>query len=146
MDYSLKLNYLCPHCKSYLRVWNNIIFIIKSDERNMQGILLLNPGLGNYEFVHHSSIKFNEGELLTFLCPVCRTDLTATEINSNLVRILMTDENDREYEVYFSRICGEHSTFLIENDNVVEKFGDDSSSYVNYFMSKLKHKGSDQGN
>jgi RNA polymerase subunit RPABC4/transcription elongation factor Spt4 len=141
MDHSLKLNYLCPHCKSYLRVWINIIFIIESDEKNLKGILLLNPGLGNYEFIHHSSIKLAEGEVLTFLCPVCRTDLTATEINSNLVKILMTDENNREFEVYFSMVCGEHSTFLMKNDNVVEKFGDASSSYVNHFMSKLKHRG-----
>ena len=35
MKYPLKVNYLCPHCRSYLRIWNNIIFIIKSELRNL---------------------------------------------------------------------------------------------------------------
>lgn len=140
MTYPLKVNYLCPYCRSYLRVWNNIIFLIKSDERELQGILLLNPELGNYDFIHHSSIKFNEGEMLSFICPVCRADLTANDINSNLTRIIMIDENNKEFEVYFSKICGEHSTFLIHEDDIVEKYGEDCSSYVNYFMSRLKKR------
>lgn len=74
----------------------------------------------------------------------CRTDLTATGINSNLVKIIMIDDNKKEYDVYFSKICGEHSTFLIHDDDIVEKYGEDSSAYVNYFMSKLKKKRSNQ--
>ena len=138
MKYDLKDNFLCPHCRAYLRVWNNIIFIVNSSLRNLYSILLLNPELGNYNLIHHSSIEFEEGEMLNFMCPVCRADLTATGININLVKIIMIDENDKEYEIYFSKICGEHSTFLIHDDDIVEKFGKDSSSYVNYFMSKLK--------
>lgn len=134
----LKINYLCPHCRSYLRVWNNIIFIVKSDIKKCRCILLLNPELGNYDIIHHTSIRIEEGEALTFLCPVCHADLTATGINSNLVKIIMTDENDREFDVYFSKICGEHSTFLIHQDDIIEKYGKDSSSYVNYFMSRIK--------
>ena len=139
MKYDLKINFLCPHCRAYLRVWNNIIFIVNSSQRNLSSILLLNPELGNYNLIHHSSIEFEEGEMLNFMCPVCRADLTATGININLAKIIMTDENNnKEYDVYFSKICGEHSTFLIHDDDIVEKFGEDSSSYVNYFMSKLK--------
>jgi hypothetical protein len=52
----------------------------------------------------------------------------------------MIDEDNKEFEVYFSKICGEHSTFLIHEDDVVEKYGEDSSSYVNYFMSRLKKR------
>lgn len=140
MKYSLKVNYACPHCRSYLRVWNNIIFIIKSEVRDLQGILLLNPELGNYDFVHHSSIKFDEGEMLNFICPVCRADLTATDINTNLARIIMIDETNKEFEVYFSKICGEKSTLLIHENDIVGKYGEDSSSYVNYFMSRFKKR------
>ncbi len=138
MKYSLKVNYLCPHCRSYLRVWNNIILIVKSESRNLQSILLLNPGIGNYNLIHHSSIEFSEGEMLDFICPVCRADLTATGIHRNLVRIILIDEKNTEFDVYFSKICGEHSTFVIHKDDIVEKHGEDSSSYVNYFMSRLK--------
>jgi len=144
MDYSLEINYLCPHCRSYLRIWNNIILTAKSKSEKKQGILLLNPELGNYDFIHHISLKFVEGEMVDFICPVCHADLTATEINEHLARILMTDENEKEYDVYFSKICGEHSTFKIRKDDIIEKYGEDSSAYLNYFMSKLK-KGNMRG-
>jgi hypothetical protein len=140
MKYSLKTNYLCPHCRSYLRVWNNIILIVKSDSKNLQSIILLNPELGNYDLIHHSSIEFEEGEMLDFICPVCRADLTAIELHRNLVRIIMIDENNKEFDIYFSKICGEHSTFLIHEDDIVEKYGEESSVYVNYFMSRLKKR------
>ncbi|MFA4851388.1 MAG: hypothetical protein WC868_01555 [Bacteroidales bacterium] len=140
MENYLKINYLCPHCRSYLRVWNNIILKIKSDLKNSQGILLLNAEPGNYTLIHHSSIKFEEGEKWDFICPVCGADLTATEINNNLAKIIMIDENNKVFDVYFSKICGEHSTFLIQEDNIVEKYGEKSSSYVDYFMSKFKKK------
>jgi hypothetical protein len=138
MKYSLKTNYLCPHCRSYLRVWNNIILIVKSESRNLRCILLLNPELGNYDMIHHSSFECKKGDPFIFICPVCQADLTAVEVNSNLVKIIMIDENNKEFDVYFSRICGERSTFLIHEDDILEKYGEDSSSYVNYFMSRLK--------
>ena len=144
MKYSLKVNYLCPACRAYLRIWNNIIFIVKSEPRNLHAILLLNPELGNYDLIHHSSIEFEEGEMLDFICPVCRADLTAVELHRNLVRIIMIDENSKEFDVYFSKVCGEHSTFLIQEDDIVEKYGEDSSTYVNYFMSRLKKRKPDQ--
>ena len=136
MKYSLKNNYLCPHCRSYLRVWNNIILIVKSESRNLQSILLLNPELGNYDLIHHSSMEFKEGEMLDFICPVCRADLTAVGIHRNLVRIVMIDENNEEFDVYFSKICGEHSTFLIHEDDIIEKYGEESSVLCKLFHVK----------
>jgi len=138
VTHNLTINYLCPDCRSYLRVWNNIIFTVKLKSKKQQGILLLNPQLGNYDFFHHTSIKFEEGELVDFICPVCHADLTATEINENLARVILIDENNKEYDVYFSKICGEHSTFKIREDDIISKYGEDSSSYLSYFMSKFK--------
>lgn len=145
MNYSLKINYLCPACRSHLRIWNNIIFTVRSESEKKQGILLLNPELGNYDLIHHASIKFDEGELVDFICPVCHADLTAAEINRNLARIVMIDENNKEYDVYFSRICGEHSTFKIREDDIIERFGENSSAYLNYFMSKFKKERPERG-
>lgn len=138
MYYQLKVNYLCPHCRAYLRVWNNIILIARSERSNQQGILLFNAEVGNYELIHHSSISFEEGELVDIICPVCHADLTASEISDNLTRIVMIDENNKEYNIYFSKICGEKSTFKIEKNNIVESYGPDSSHYVSYFMSRIK--------
>ena len=134
----MKIHYLCPHCRSYLRVWNNIIFTVKSTEGKRQGLLLLNPELGNYTYVSHPSLKFIEGEKVEFYCPVCFSNLTAKQINENLVKIIMVDEQLHEYDIYFSTIVGQHTTFKIAQDNIIERHGEHTSSYVNYFMSKLK--------
>jgi len=50
-----------------------------------------------------------------------------------------TKLKNNEFDVYFSKTCGEHSTFRIDKNNIVEKYGEDTSAYVNYFMSKLKN-------
>lgn len=138
MAKKLEVNYLCPSCRSYLRVWNNIIFSVRSCTEDKKGLLLLNPELGNYEFISHYTLDFHKMECLDFLCPVCGFDFKATDINTNLARIIMIDENQKQYDLYFSRIRGEHSTFKISDNDIVEKYGKDSSSYVDYFMAKFR--------
>ena len=93
----LDVNYLCPDCRSYLRVWNNIIFSVKSCTEDKKGLLLLNPELGNYEFISHFKLDFNEMECLDFFCPVCGSNLEATDVNKKLVRIKMIDEDQKSF-------------------------------------------------
>ena len=102
------------------------------------GLLLLNPELGNYEFISHYTLEFDKMECLVFFCPVCGSDLTADDVNEKLARIKLVDKDQKEYDLYFSKLRGEQSTFKISNGDIVEKYGKDSSSYVDYFMSKLK--------
>ena len=139
-EVKLKTNYSCPSCGSYLRIWNNIIFTVKSLDGKKKGILLLNPELGNYSVTAHSSLRLKEGEKVDFFCPVCHENLAAFDINENLVRINMSDENDNHYDVYFSRICGEETTFKIKENNIIAKYGKDDSYYVNYFISKFREQ------
>jgi len=139
-EVKLKHNYSCPKCHAFLRIWNNIIFTIRSADGEKKGILLLNPKLGNYSITSHPSLHFEEGELIDFFCPVCHASLAADKINSNLVRIIMTDEEGEQYDVYFSRIIGEESTFKIQDNNIIARFGKDDSHYVNYFLSKFREQ------
>lgn len=140
MKNELKINYQCPECLSYLRVWNNIIFTVKSSNKNKQGILLLNPELGNYSIISHPALRFVPGEKVDFICPVCQFDLTAKEINDKLVKIFMVDEKNNKFDIFFSKIAGEHSTFKIEKDTIVEKHGEHNSSYMNYFLGKWEKR------
>jgi len=133
----MKTHFRCPHCNAYLRVRKNIIFKVRTENHKM-GILLLDPELGNYSYISSPDLKFDKGEQLDFMCPVCCENLEARDINKNLVSIIMIDENGKEYNVYFSSIVGEHTTFKIEKANVVEKYGEDSSAYLDYFSQKLK--------
>ncbi len=126
-----KIEYVCPKCHGYLKVNKKIIFIVqKSDGK--KGIILLNPELGDYKRIFHETFNVKEGEHLTFLCPICQSDLSAMEINKNLARILMIDESGVEYKILFSDIIGEKCTYKICKDEI-EAFGDDSSAYMNYF-------------
>jgi len=138
MATKLDVNYVCPECRSYLRVWNNIIFSVKSCTDDKMGLLLLNPELGNYKFISHFMLEFDKMDCLDFFCPVCCFNLRADNVNKNLARIIMIDANNKEYDLYFSRLRGEESTFKIGKDDIVEKYGKDSSSYVDYFMSRFR--------
>jgi hypothetical protein len=109
MATKLDVNYVCPNCRSCLLVWNNIVLIIKSCTEDKQGILLLNPELGNYEFICHYILDFKGMECLDYFCPVCNSNLNATDVNRNLARIIMIDEDQQEYELYLSRDSGEQN-------------------------------------
>ena len=129
------LHYFCPKCNSYLRVLEYINLTFKSKEK--QGVILLHPEIGNYQFHVHDTVSFEQFEKVDFYCPVCFKNLKATEINENLASIKMLDDEDRVYDVFFSRIAGEHSTFKIDADNIIEEYGEDKDGYLADFKKKL---------
>jgi len=127
----MKTEYLCPFCRGNLKIDNDIVFAIRT-KAEQRGIIMLSPELGNYQVRKHESLLMNEGDRLETFCPMCHSNLRAINVNTNLAEVIMTDENGDEYEIYFSEIVGEHSTFKIK-DSDLESFGDDSDGYVNYF-------------
>jgi hypothetical protein len=50
----------------------------------------------------------------------------------HLVRIIMIDENGKEFDIYFSGIVGENCTYKI-SETGVEKTGPDAKLYDKYF-------------
>lgn len=134
----MKVDYLCPHCKSHLVCCDHLILTLESEEAHKRGLLLMNISLGDYSYVNHPSFRFVDGEIVDFYCPVCRANLKVPDINDNLISLIMIGEDGKKHDVYFSRIAGEHSTFKIDQDDVIEQFGEDASSYVAYFTAKLK--------
>jgi transcription initiation factor IIE alpha subunit len=92
--------------------------IVKSCTEDKQGILLLNPELGNYEFICHYKLDFKAMECLDYFCPVCDSNLTATDVKRNLARIIMIDEDQKEYDLYLSRHSEEQSS-LIKRDRAL---------------------------
>ena len=121
----------CPYCKGILNVQDKIVFSVKT-KQGLRGILFLDPELGNYKTITNPSFKVKEGELNQFLCPICHSNLTALEINENLVKVLMVDDSMRVYEVLFSGIAGEHCTYKLK-DRELEAYGEDSEKYQNFF-------------
>ena len=52
--------------------------------------------------------------------------------NSNNELVCFTDENGIEYEILFSRISGQHSTYKIIGQNI-DIFGEDAAEYFDDF-------------
>lgn len=119
-------NYMCPKCKGYLKVDKHVIFSVTTS-KNEQGLLFLSPTLGDYSIISHPSLKLQEGEKLSFYCPICHARL-ASKKHTNLAKVLMVDPKDDVYEVLFSEIVGEHSTFQVMKGNF-KVFGEHSQLY-----------------
>lgn len=132
----MKNQFICPGCRSHLNVEDNIVFAVKSnDGRN--GLVFLHSELGNYEVKHNPHFEVPTGMKFEFHCPVCSMPL-ATDINENLSRILMIGPENHEYEVLFSKIAGEKSTYTLIGESV-SMYGEDSGNYVDFInLSQVK--------
>jgi len=120
-------DFKCPHCANLLNVGLNIVFIAHN-KWGKEGLIMLHPEIGNYTVVKHPDFEVSEGEMLDFYCLYCNKQLLSDR-NKNLAKILMSDENSREYEIHFSRISGQHSTYKIIGENL-EIFGEDATEYL----------------
>lgn len=128
--------FICPHCNSYLNVADSVIFAVES-ENGEKGLLLLHPEIGNYSTQTNPNFKTEEGKKYEFYCPVCNAEL-ASELNKNLSKVIMRDRQNNEYDVFFSKIAGEKSTYTIIGENV-NIFGEDSGNYIDFVhLSSIK--------
>ena len=124
-------DFYCPYCRGILNVEDKIVFSVKM-KNGVRGLVFLSPDLGNYQTITNPSFKVEEGELHHYLCPICHSNLAALEINQNLVKVLLRDENQRVYEILFSGIAGEHCTYKLREEEL-ETFGEDADKYQNFF-------------
>ena len=105
----MKRAYFCPHCHGLLNPGTKVIFVIGQERQ--RGLLLLSPELGDYAVVLAESFPIKSGARHDFSCPICHHDLTSPA-NDNLVEILCRLPDGSEARVDFSRVAGEHATFV----------------------------------
>lgn len=127
--------YYCPACDASLKVCDYIIFLAQTKHKK-KGLLLLHPEIGNYSSIKHPDFKFEEGESIEFLCPVCHTSL-ASDFDDKLAHIIL-EENQKTYDIYFSRIAGEKSTYKVDGE-MVTSTGEHADRYT-YFKMDNKFK------
>lgn len=122
-------DYMCPICNGHLLVDSHLILSIKHTSQT--GILLLmNPEAGNYQTIYHPSQQLIEGEKYEFYCPICHGKLHS-ELNDNLVMVHMRDETGKLFELHFSKIAGQRSTYKIMGKEV-QTFGIDAPHYLDF--------------
>lgn len=125
----MKTDFICPKCSNLLNVGDNVVFSTRNKAK-MEGLILLHPEMGNYALVKHPSFEIREGEILEFRCPYCG-EILQSERHENLARIAIRDEHGNMGEVHFSRIAGQHCTYMIIGENM-EIFGKDASDYYDF--------------
>ena len=125
----MKENFLCPRCKAYLNVGKHIILCADTPHGDA-GIILLDSTIGNYTVSTNKEFGIVEGEKYEFFCPVCQEKLSS-DIHDNLSKIILLDKNGKEFEVLFSKIAGEKSTYKIVG-NTVDIHGDQNSNYIDF--------------
>jgi hypothetical protein len=124
-------HFLCPKCRAQLVPNKKIVLLAKPSGRP-SGLLLLSPKLGEYSADTHTAFKLKDGEKVDIFCPVCHADLGDYMDNQNLARIIMVDDNGKEYDIVFSEIIGQHSTYKIHGEEI-ESFGEDAELYTNFW-------------
>ena len=128
------MNYLCPYCNGYISINDNVVFSVRGKDGTM-GLLLLHPELGNYTMSKHPDFKYVEGEILDFFCPICHKNLTSYA-QDNLVKVIFEDDKEHLFEIHFSKIAGEKSTYKTIGENV-EIFGEHSNKYIDFVTLSL---------
>jgi hypothetical protein len=124
-------SFFCPHCRKMLNPGTKVIFLVENG--NDRELMLLSAKLGEYSVVHSRSMKFENGKIYTFRCPMCRSDLTSS-LDENLVDILTESDDAEMVRVSFSRVFGEQATFVRAPDGV-NRYGEHAARYegVNFF-------------
>ncbi len=133
---TMSLNYQCPHCNGYLAINGCVIFSIRTPDLK-SGIISLHTELGNYSIKKNPQFEISTGDHLDFYCPICHAAL-ASDVHDNLAKIIMIDEENREFEILFSRVLGEKTTFKIVGETM-EIFGDDSAEYLDFINLSFVH-------
>ena len=127
----MAIEYLCKACRGVLNGKTSIVLAAQSMKTAKKGLVYLNPELGNYTTTTHPTFTIEEGEEFLYTCPICHSRLNSAKYD-HLVRIIMVDENKKEYDIYFSDIAGEKCTFKISGSQLEMK-GPDASLYNKYF-------------
>ena len=117
--------YSCPKCKAMLNPGCAIILKASRDETNV--LIGMHPQPGKYEIFLPPNVFCEDGTKWDFFCPLCQEALMTKE-DGNLCELGLTLEGET-LQIIFSRIAGEHATFILHEDEVKEKHGEDVGRY-----------------
>lgn len=123
--------YKCPKCNGHLKVGDYIILMVKNQQKD-KGLLLLHPEVGNYTSIKHPTYTIEKSEELELCCPLCHAGLVS-DFDDRLSHLILEEEN-KSFDIYFSRIAGERSTYMVDGDTVTA-CGEHSDRYTYFKMS-----------
>ena len=115
----MKWSYTCPHCRGVLNREETIMLNASCGEEQI--IIGFHPTPGNYRISLPPGYEIEPGSRWDFSCPSCRKSLIS-DLSPDLCCLDMVTK-DRRHRVYFSRVAGEHATFVISAEGI-ERHGE----------------------
>ncbi len=126
----MKVNYICPHCRSALNAKKNIILVAKKpNEKHNKGLVLLHEEIGNYTVANSGTLIVETNDVVDFFCPVCNDSLNSIK-GENLAHFTRIDEAGEETTIFISRIYGERCTFQVGDKKIVKSYGESVRKYL----------------
>ena len=129
----MKNTYACPHCDTVLNPSVKVLLVARCQKK--KGMILLSPQPGNFKFICDGELEksLDPGDLITFSCPVCSTELTSTRDDQYTELSLLTPGRESR-RIEFSRQFGKQATFIVDGVDVTTFGRDvDESSVKNFF-------------
>ena len=117
--------YSCPRCRASLNPARTIVLKMSRDD--VTCLIGMHPQPGKYEIYLPPNVTTEDGTAWDFSCPLC-SEALMTEHEPNLCELDLTVD-DHKVKILFSRIAGEHATFLCPEDRPCEEYGEDAERY-----------------
>ena len=92
--------------------------------------LILDPQPGNYDYKCSPPLSLKDGQFVNCFCPYCWESLQS-EKYPNFVRLGLTRPDKDQVTILFSRLVGQHKTYIV-NNKFTEEFGDGSKSLLDF--------------
>jgi hypothetical protein len=123
----MKTRFFCPHCRGVLNPTAELVLTARVG--SVGGLIFFNPEPGSYRYQCDESLHscLKEGDEVDFFCPICGADLVSPSA-ATLVEIVIKTPEQKTKVARFSRVCGEHATFVSDGE-VVQSFGQHSARY-----------------
>jgi len=118
-------DYYCPKCKEKLNENNKVILNVYRTNNSIAKIFL-DPNPHSYNIKCEPKIEFQENEIVDFVCPHCNENLKSVEYET-FVLITLKVTNTVFFDVFFSRVYGDHRTYVGIED-FKEEYGDQIST------------------
>jgi hypothetical protein len=126
--------YSCPNCHAMLNPGPMVILIASREET--RALVGFHPKVGKYDVFLPPEVTTEEGTKWDFSCPMCHHQLASGE-DPDLCELELKLGNE-QLRILFSRIAGEHATFIMHEGEVKEKHGEDVSRFTP-FIEQMKY-------
>ncbi len=118
--------YSCPRCRGILNPDETVILV--AENAGTKVLMGLHPEPGVYTIHTPANVDVKPGSRWLLKCPLCKADLRS-DLSEDLAHLDMNCGGD-SHRVFFSRVAGEHATFVVSAEGLLHDHGIHTDQYV----------------